>query len=132
MIITSISAYSQVSQYDSYVSFTYDDAGNRIRRHIVTLPIDELKTDTVKTEQNTDNGILEITVYPNPTQGEINISANQVLVSYKLISITGQILKSDNINSYSSQISLNEFASGNYVVILFTEDNKQEFNIIKE
>jgi hypothetical protein len=79
-------------------------------------------------------------LYPNPTTGEINISLtkqNASYFSYEVVSNTGQILLSDEIGYLSSgdntfSINIPSISCGQYILYLFSSQEKFIFNIIKE
>ncbi len=69
---------------------------------------------------NKDITVLDFSLYPNPTQGEINLSWTKPLETgyykFELMNTLGSISKSTTLPSYSTSISvdLREFASGMY------------------
>jgi hypothetical protein len=61
-------------------------------------------------------------MYPNPSNGEINISSSlegNVVVS--IHTINGQLLFSTTINAESKTIDLNSFSKGLYIVKITSE-----------
>jgi hypothetical protein len=61
-------------------------------------------------------------MYPNPSNGEINISSSlegNVVVS--IHTINGQLLLSTTINAESKTIDLNSFSKGLYIVKITSE-----------
>ena len=70
-----------------------------------------------------------ITVYPNPTLGEITIDNNiSVITSVEVIDLTGKVL----INSQSTTIDLSELSSGKYIVRVSTNDSIHRTAVIKK
>lgn len=76
---------------------------------------------------STVNDVSEISFgdfnyYPNPTKNNLNFSFDKIegSVLYKIINISGQILKSGKINTINNQFSINtsDLHSGFYTIIL--------------
>lgn len=74
----------------------------------------------------------EIVVYPNPTQGEIFIQADQdnALKSYEIYSLEGKLLAKDLLLNQS--IAMNSFPSGVYVLIIHSREGKEVFRVMKD
>ena len=76
-----------------------------------------------------ENNLLSI--YPNPTNGEINVSFfNNIESNLEIINLLGKIIYRKNINEYGKQIvtiDLSEFSNGIYILEL-----KNEKGIINE
>jgi hypothetical protein len=68
----------------------------------------------------------QIKLYPNPTQGRVNLELNQVeLVSLSIIDATGQRVLSQTGCSGLCVLDLSEEGAGMYRVILITTDGRQ-------
>jgi hypothetical protein len=68
----------------------------------------------------------QIKLYPNPTQGRVNLELNQVeLVSLSIIDATGQRVLSQTGCSGLCVLDLSEEGAGMYRVILITIDGRQ-------
>jgi len=72
------------SAFSQTISYTYDDAGNRVSRKVVVL--DNKKTGTLNSQdqQNQEDALLEdrqgnlqVKVYPNPTRGMLRVEIKQ-------------------------------------------------------
>jgi hypothetical protein len=84
-----------------------------------TLTISEI----LATNQFENN---KIAIYPNPTSDYITIqnTENQTeSLNFKIIDLTGRVLKSDSINN-NEKINVEELISGNYIVQIQNESNK--------
>jgi hypothetical protein len=58
-----------------------------------------------------------LSVYPNPTAGLLNIEASGGLISeVEVISITGKVIYSANVNSSAAQVNINHLSKGVYMV----------------
>ena len=139
------------TQY-SEVQYTYDLAGNRISRIIVTsLPIemnndddDDLETRMGGYNENTPEptpieGLSEreIHVYPNPVREELTIEIwkgaeeeNYNLLFYD--SAGKQIISKNRRGNGTEPVDMSYLPKGIYFLIIKGEKGKFEFKIIKE
>lgn len=65
------------------------------------------------------DGLLfnELKVFPNPTTGKINISAEATMKNIRVFDVTGRLVHEiDNINSTETAINVTEFADGIYFI----------------
>jgi hypothetical protein len=77
------------------------------------------------------NGRLEI--YPNPTNGELNIICESEIIEVKIIDLTGKLMYSNLSDGvYTVQLDLSKFNKGIYVVEITTTQKKfnQRVNIM--
>ncbi len=87
--------------------------------YLVDPDLGAFESDVIKSAQiytsNDDMFSNSVVFYPNPTKGRIYISTNDLLnCDYKIISITGKIVKVGKINA--TVIDLSEFNSGLYFI----------------
>ena len=78
-----------------------------------------------------------VQVYPNPTRGELNISAIMEEardIDVKLYDLSGKLLFKDQKagfeGSYQQRISLNSFAHGMYMLVVNIDGNVQTEKIL--
>lgn len=75
-------------------------------------------------------------VYPNPTSEFIVIKINKLEnnPAFSLYNLSGKLLQSQSIYATETQINLNEYASGTYLLKLNQEFNQplQTFKIVKK
>ncbi len=73
-------------------------------------------------------------VYPNPTEGIINLNSKRDFSNYKLYNLSGQLIKSDDISKNQLQsIDINSIPKGVYLIQLFGENGEiNTLKIIKE
>ncbi len=77
-------------------------------------------------EEAPDNP-YQISVYPNPTTDLINISVqsvDQASFNVELINLQGKRLYHQNIDSNNNTIDLKQYATGIYMLKIYTSDNK--------
>lgn len=129
--------------------FTYDDAGNRIKRewNLVCPSCRTAKTDSTKmldslfniaqnleiklpdnpTEELKFDGTIELkNIYPNPTRGNFIIQFTGLLLQGKLevFNISGNKLDEIILNGREFQIDISLLPAGEYILRIQTNDGK--------
>lgn len=88
------------------------------------------------TYQTLSNSIFEvdetITVYPNPTNGNVNVNSKFNIQSIELYDIQGRILETSLENSNDSTIDLSRRENGIYFLKIKTENGSIVEKIVKE
>jgi hypothetical protein len=111
------------SQGNSLIIGAPEDGGPVLNGRAYYLDLLPLATDSFEKESTV--------IYPNPTQGKINISNNSKAAIKKIsvFSVTGNLLlESGNID----EVSLERLAAGIYLTKLsFADSSEQTFKIIK-
>jgi len=145
-----------IAKSQSYI-YTYDNNGNRIKREFIPFKTTKDTVATDSTANITDSatvaannqttqqqqqqyeamlGEQKITVFPNPTKGELTIDISNFAEGSKgfiLVSdMQGRILfKNKNINS-SNNLNLSSVAKGNYILKIGLNNISKEWVIVKE
>ena len=75
---------------------------------------------------------LNATVFPNPTQTELNIRLqNDELTSAKLFNLTGQLVQ-EEVFSGTTTLNLNDFPAGLYLLKLENKEGRSWLKVVKE
>lgn len=125
----------------SQICYTYDAAGNRIKRQVCALPLTnqennelqqllELQSIDLRTSSDESNDLTELIVYPNPTSGSFRL-INQEALSGSLmlvISFTGKLVESMKISE--SDIDLTHLPSGSYYLILMNYKSRSTAKLL--
>lgn len=74
----------------------------------------ELLSDFTSTTELEKGELINIS--PNPTTGQLNITADDVLIKYELSSINGQLIQQQKLNSNSFEMDLSSFKNGLYLL----------------
>ena len=91
----------------------------------------QISYSDVRQVQYSPGSSLEI--FPNPTQGIINIDTNDLLAEYEIFSMDGKYLKYGNVNGKgSSQIDISALPIGLYTLRLISNDEILVQKVIKE
>jgi len=78
---------------------------------------------------------FSVNISPNPTSEFINLNVEKFDgVSFRLLDITGKIVKQEVLNQSTTKVSLSTYPNGIYLVALIQKDNKKikTYKIIKK
>lgn len=76
---------------------------------------------------------LELSIFPNPTNGVINIKGEELNnATVSVYNVNGSLLLSKNINGVSSEINISELAAGIYMVQVKAEGSVVTKRIVKQ
>ena len=82
------------------------------------------------------NSEQQITIYPNPTNSELVLEAEQTSFTkqdnIKVFSILGEELYSSSINSQKTRIDLSKYSQGTYILVTTINGIQKTFKILKE
>lgn len=125
------------------VSFTYDEAGNRITRTIngtLFLSPPDSEGNETQTQELVHKDLfanLELRIFPNPTQGELRIHILGLeegqRYHLKVLSLSGKVLKSlENRLDAGCVLNISGFKSGTYLLEIQIDGISKFWKIIKE
>lgn len=79
-----------------------------------------------------ENGINALMIYPNPTQGNLNITA-EALSRITIVNALGQVMYDMNANSDTQIINMSQYDAGVYMVRITTENgvSVQRITVVK-
>lgn len=112
------SGYVNQTVHIAFVNRTYDG---------FKLYIDDIrmvKEDPVGLDEN---NVLQLSVYPNPTNDFINISGLNKPFSTKIYSISGELL----LTSENAEIDVSHLAKGQYILVTTTDEQSFRKQLIK-
>ena len=72
-----------------------------------------------------------ITLYPNPTKSEVNISSENIINSIEIFNSLGQRVYYSVVNSNTKTIDISSFVNGVYILGVNTENGVIRKKIIK-
>ena len=136
-ILLSQLLYSQTTE----INYVYDNAGNRIERHVIILPMSKSEDGAFKkmTEVKPHKDKLQehnITLFPNPTKGQLLVEITHLdkvkKSSIEVYSLEGvSIFHQDNIRD-QTQIDLSDYPAGTYILKINLGDNQSVWKIVRE
>lgn len=130
------------------IEFYYDASGNRYKRKVITYKTSNIKSAKFepqaimpksthpkeKFEEN--NGNQKITIYPNPTQGQLIveiIGADLTQTSGMYIyNSTGALVAQKTLVLNSNNFDMSNLSNGVYILRIIIGNNVSEWKIIKE
>ena len=118
------------------IRYSYDNAGNRIKREIDLSRASEEKDDKNPESYSDRIEEHEIRIYPNPTKGDlvINISnidtENQVTVI--LYNIEGKLMRRAEVNAGQAFMDIRDEQNGIYLMQINIDENSTIWKIFKE
>lgn len=134
LVLTILSLFSISGIVQNRVSYTYDIAGNRISRKIITISTRANSKAIIPTED--DFGEQKIIIYPNPTKGDlaVEITGGDIKdeITMFLFSIKGTLLQKKSSTVGKTTIDMSAYPAGWYILRLITGNKTTEFKIIKE
>lgn len=68
--------------------------------------------------------LSDVSVYPNPTMGQLRVSAEQIISEITVRNLVGQSVKTVTVNGLEKTIDLSTISSGNYFVTLKLADGR--------
>ena len=80
-------------------------------------------------EQETD---MDLTLYPNPIENTLYITANGYINSVIISNVLGQVLSNSNVDASDTFIDMSGYSSGTYFVTVTVGNNVTTKNIITE
>ncbi len=132
LLLLSSMAFSQ--EYE--LIYTYDEAGNRIKRETVELKSQTANQvlDSVMVQETLKD--YKITIAPNPTIGNLNITINgQTAFEQSQLSIyamDGTLVKRIEPVKQTNYINLRNQPPGMYILRVLINGNLQTWKIIKQ
>lgn len=152
-ITATVSPFQQNATYlapylpDKTIGYTYDMAGNRTSRHLVTLSngasyakANTSGQESIPAVEQLGNHV--ITVYPNPTKGELSIDiqgvsqnpieAGDEAIRFILYSAQGVLLQTKYAEPGITSLNMVAYPSGWYILRILDGGKFTELKIIKQ
>ncbi len=107
------------------ITYSFTDANN----------CSNTATNTINVEEClglNENDIATVSVYPNPTDGKLTLSNVIGNTSFKVVSVSGQVVLSGVVSNTANTIDISSFENGIYVLQLTQEQGLQTIRIIKK
>ncbi len=138
LLITTIILATQLTQAQSHVTYTYDNAGNRTTRQ--TIIIKNTKENDYKENKiggvNDNFGKGNITVYPNPVKSILRVQFTDINIKNEIIlqlyDISGKLLKTEKTKDYVTNMDLSDNTAGVYILKIVSGNSRAEFTVVKE
>jgi type IX secretion system substrate protein/NHL repeat-containing protein len=105
-------------------AITFDVSGNMYVTDWYNNAIRKISNETTSISQVKNTAIEELSIYPNPSAGIVNIEFANVTENstYKVYNTMGQEVKSGNLNQTVNQINLQDLNAGMYTILVSQQD----------
>ncbi|MDL2215219.1 leucine-rich repeat domain-containing protein [Dysgonomonas sp. OttesenSCG-928-M03] len=120
---------------DYTIEFVYDDSGNRVERKVIVLDTRAAQTITepkVLTEKIANHSVK---IYPNPTQGQINIdidNADSISADVSIFTLNGKLITKDKVQTSGGHLDLSNNPAGIYILKINIDGEVSSWKIIKK
>lgn len=118
------------------IKYSYDDAGNRIKREIVLSSLKSAMSSDQITSFIEEVADQKIIIYPNPTRGQLTIeiidSENSVTGNLTVFNLRGQIIAKEQMSSNRTSIDISSEPKGTYILHINIKEETTTWKIIKE
>jgi len=138
----------------TFIEYTYDNAGNRISRTVISMRLrKDTSQDSTKTKdslltkkQFTDStalfsenaGNINVSVYPNPTKGLLNLEIEntetpneRISAEYSIINENGNIIFNKKYLGKLQAIDFTMYSAGIYYLKIKNEKINKTIKIVK-
>ena len=138
LLLLLLAAFALQGETQNTVTYTYDQAGNRLSRTIIFAPM-----NAKRNHQSTDNVVLKetlgertIKVFPNPTRGALGIEIQggdpKHEIRLMIYSGAGAVLYNQPATEGLNPIDMTQYTQGWYVLRVVAGTEKIEYKIVKE
>ncbi len=116
------------SKYDWRIETVCNAAGSKVSGYT------EIKKFTTLVQRSSLNAEsdLSISVFPNPAHDEISIQSNAVFNQVRIVDLMGREVKNAVCNTQHLNIAVGTLPSGNYLIIVTSNDQQQVEKIVIE
>jgi hypothetical protein len=117
--------------------YSYDAAGNRIRRAVVPLHKEGMDLPGAKGASTNEEALVfwsGVRVYPNPTTGTVRLETSDTLVvgDYRLFDARGLLLDQGRAGTPGMTLDLSGRVDGIYLLDVVVGTERRHFRIIKQ
>lgn len=117
------------------VKYSYDNAGNRIKREIVMKTKSPYEVSTTTECFSEKLSEKEIRIYPNPTKGRLKIEIagyeNSDRCILRILNVSGQQILSTHANSACTELDISSKANGIYILYISLNNKETTWKVIK-
>ncbi|HET7733712.1 MAG TPA: T9SS type A sorting domain-containing protein [Paludibacter sp.] len=138
LLLLIFTAFTLQAMATDVVSYAYDNAGNRISRKVVVYSdgLQHVKKSETPAPVEEQLGERTITVYPNPTKGQLAIDINGGDAKDELRIIIfdahGKQLLNKKVEPGTTPINMNSYPVAYYILRVQAGEKQTEFKIIKQ
>lgn len=139
-ILASLTLLPTMAYAQGMIRYSYDSAGNRIKREAVQ-PVKKTMTGhnshtTVGPLSSSVPSVFSITVHPNPTEGLLRISIPGLKYTDKctleIYAAQGEQIFKENVTSNVVRIDISNHPPGIYLLKITVNNNSTTWKVIKK
>lgn len=143
-IFTLVLGFLATGLFAQDLVYTHDANGNRIVRETLVLKTanpsatNPALTQAQMQQEGTETYLLgsKINVYPNPTQGSVQLVieglAPEQTATVVLLNINGQPLQQQPISTANTTLDLSGYTAGVYLIRLTLNGRSKEWRVVKQ
>ena len=128
--------YYSVGQSSFSYQFSYDNAGNLIKRECAVKVVAMVKSPVFDSLPHDSIGDEKVTIMPNPTQGMVTIQItpfnNSLPCQWNLFDYNGQLILTNTSKTDAFNIDLTNKPAGFYLLQIIHGQQTSKWKIIKE
>lgn len=129
-----------ISSAQVKIGYSYDAAGNRVKREIVmSAPKAMARQQTYSSENKSFSDMVRdhsIKIYPNPTDGNLKISIQGLketdVCSMDVYTVQGSQVLSENISTNIADVNISNQPAGIYLLKITINDISTTWKIVKK
>ncbi len=121
------------------ITYTYDNAGNRIKREIIISPKGISRSEDKEPAIQPVSDMLadkDIKIHPNPTTGMLKVEITNYesndLGNIYVYSINGHVITHSKISSHVTDIDISNSPNGIYLLNIQLNGNSTTWRVIKQ
>lgn len=135
----SLLLFPLLSTAQSKIAYTYDAAGNRVKREIIMqAPKAKAKRQTINTERQAFSDMLHehsVKIYPNPTDGFLKVCISGLKGTDKcslgIYTTQGAQIMTDDMRTDNFDIDISSQPTGIYLLRITINNSSTTWKIIK-
>jgi len=138
-----LDGYQQAFPLTHQPRITFEEQTMRVATTVATntFALNELQNFSFTLRQGTGITVNperpQITLFPNPVRDLLTLEVHEIPVeglSFRLFDLNGRQLKTERLRSASTQIQMDRFPIGTYVISIVDSDGRsiQSFQIVKQ
>ena len=135
LLLFSFLSFSLGVSAQAKIGFSYDEAGNRVKREII---MSQSQSKAKKRSASFSDMVSDrqIKIFPNPTKGVLRVELlnckEQVTGNIAVYSLSGAKIASCSISNNMADVDISSSVSGIYVLRINIGETSSSWKIIKE
>lgn len=120
------SAFTVPASGNYYIKFDVQSFENEGLFYLDAISVQALNMGTG------ENLLTQLSVYPNPTSGRLNVIGQEAIDRFEIYSLSGQIVRTEMPNALTHEADISSLAAGIYVIQIHSGSRVEKIKICKE